>query len=231
MSLTPTANSATFDQQDPFIRTDEATIEELTLNAATRDSGATPTTQLRRGLVVGAAADGTYYDGASANVVANVAAVVLSSEAPGAGWQSATITAAIPGIGFAATVALGAADDTIAEVVAALNADAAFASHFVAADSGAADLVQITCLLTGHRILITSSLSTAFGASGTADSGTLTKHGVLREPIRSILGPDDTGRSVNASVVVRNCTVKESLLTGLTEDARRYFETVGIKLV
>lgn len=151
-----------------------------TLKSTNVDAGADRTTLLRPGnTLIRNTSDGLWYDAASEGTQ-SAAAYVQSSEAPDADWQNATITLTIDGLDVV-TVTLGAADDTIAEVVAALNAVEAFRAWAIASDSGAADLLVITLTRPGKRyhLKVTSSLATAFGASGQTARGVDADWGVL----------------------------------------------------
>lgn len=145
-----------------------------TIKSANVDAGnsAMRTTILRPGNILLKGADGLWYDDVTTGVP-SAGAIVRSAEAPDADWQSATITLTVNGIAVV-TVSLGAGDDTIAEVVTALNADSAFRAWAIASDNGADDLVKITLIEPGaeRQVKVTSSLSSAFGADGTEAHGT-----------------------------------------------------------
>lgn len=144
----------------------------------------TPTWKIPAGtVVVLRTSTGRYVMAGHASGDRNTPAIVTASETADADWQSATITFEYTGKkGLGATtitVTLGAADDTDAEVVTALNANKAFqAAGLYAYASGS--LVNIrTPAGKGHYLKVTSSLSTAFGASGTAASGANADYRVL----------------------------------------------------
>ena len=128
-------------------------------------------------VVVKETGDGLYYladgaDGISAGDL-NTAAVVTSVEAPDADWKSKTITWTLfaDDLEESGSVLLGAGDDTIAEVVTALNANAAFAARFVASDSGAGDLLVVTSLRKGKiTIRLSADLDTVFASDDGATS-------------------------------------------------------------
>ncbi|HYE92706.1 MAG TPA: hypothetical protein VEA38_16875 [Terriglobales bacterium] len=122
-------------------------------------------------VVVKESGDGLYYlsdaaDGAAAGDI-NTAAVVTSAEKPDADWASKILTWTLylpNGLVQSGTVTLAAGDDTIAEVVTALNADAQFKDRFVASDAGASDLLVITSRLKGNvKAKMSMDLDTAYG--------------------------------------------------------------------
>jgi hypothetical protein len=78
---------------------------------------------------------------------------------------------------------------------------------------------------------VTSSLATAFGASGQTDEGTLTRHVILSENIPSVLNQSGTAVTRIAETIEADVRARESLLTGLTAEARQYFKKVNIQLV
>lgn len=159
-----------------------------TLKSTNVDAGADRTTILRPGNILLKGADGLWYDDTSGGVV-SAGAYVLSSEAPDADWDNKVITFKLDGMTIG-TVTLGAADDTIAEVVAAINAVEEIRALFTASDNGADDLLRITCNLPGkaHHIEVTCDLATAFGASGQSARGTDGDWAVLRDYVDMLDG-------------------------------------------
>lgn len=135
-------------------------------SASTNEDASGPrTTMLRPGtILLKGASDNKWYDDTTGGQ-ASAPATVSSIMAPDSTWQSATITLEVDEVAVR-TVTLGAADDTVAEVVTALNADEEFHAWATASDAGATDYVKITLNVPGKAIKVTSSLSTAFGASG-----------------------------------------------------------------
>ena len=107
----------------------------IMLDSTMTDSGNTPTFRIRAGNVVGLESGGTVYHEANdvANIEVGTAPSVTSLEAPDVDWQNDVITFSINGQTVVA-VTLGAGDDTVAEVVIALNADAIFAANMIADD-------------------------------------------------------------------------------------------------
>ena len=230
MSLPVQQKAVTYPGQKPFIDTRNAIRKDVTLNSATVDSGNTPTTILRKGLVVGLETSAkTWIDASDALVNANLGATVSSLEAPDADWQSITITSTQSGGGHYSQVALGAADDTIAEVVIAMDADANQNLFYSHADSGAGDLLNITTLETGGDayISVTSSLATAFAAAGTTAFGSWGQFGIVDEVI-DMLGIDGSVEAKHVNIITGNCVVDESKLTSLTDDAKRALAANGV---
>jgi len=216
-------------ENQPFIDIRNARQESATLNSATRDDSNSPTTQLRRGVVVGETGNGDWVDALDGTVQANVAPNLASDEAPDTDWQSTTITAQIIDLGVTVAVILGAADDTIAEVVAALNGDSGFAAYFIAADDGGG-LLEITSRSSCVTLFVNSSLATAFGAPGKSSTGACTRYGILLESVPSMLGLDDSAEIKNVALITANAIVRESDLLALTNDARVYFNKSNIQL-
>lgn len=232
MSFTPASESLSVSRGTPFEHLHGAQFEVVTLDSVTRDDTNTPTTNLRPGLVVGeSSADaGKFVDAADATVQASAVAYVDSDEAPDTDWDGEDITVAAPELGVEVTVTLGGADDTLAEVIAALEADPTFSAHFTASDAGGGEL-RIAAQRKGVRIEVTSTLASAFGADGKTSEGTLTRFGILRDGVLSMLDIADTAADRNASAVVANARVYESRLYSLTNDARLWFARNGIILV
>lgn len=215
---------------EPFIGFSEDSRRAVTLAAATVDGGNSPTTQLRRGLVLGydIGAD-VWLHASHADVDVSAAAAITAAETADADWASKTFTAALPEIGVSVTVTSGAGDDDDTKIATVLNGDAQFANFFVA--SVVATRVVITANRTGLLLTVASSLTTAF-AAGASNAPVKGKYAVLDDAIASMR--DFTGGATakkRASARTRNFTAKESLLLGITADARQYFRENGIILV
>lgn len=228
MVLNPAQTSAQLVENQPFIDIRNARHEAVTLNSATVDSGNTPTTQLRKGLVVGERSDGAFIDAEDATVVGNTAASITSAEAVDSDWVSKTLTASIPSEGLTVTVTAGGSDDTAAKYVTLLMADTNFAANFLAVALGSS--LVITARRKGIRIEVSSNLSTAFAANASS-TGTMTKYGILAASIPSMLGIADAATDHNASIITANAIVREANLLNLTAEARQYFAAKGIQLV
>jgi len=167
------------------------------LDAGNTDAGSTPATRFRPGNVVALrTSTGRFVAANDANGDRNTAASVTSDEKPDADWQSKTLT--VTSSEGDVVVVLGGADDTIAEVVTAVNAAAAALNiPIVAADSGAADLLVLSTTRKGAGtwIKVTSDLATAFGAAGKEDSGSDADYRVTEEHADLI---DENGTAVHA---------------------------------
>lgn len=195
-------------------------IKTILSDSSNVDSGSTPTTVLREGnVLVLRTSTGKYIEANDTNGDRNAGAVVTALIAADATWQSKTITCSTNG-GDKVTVTLGGGDNTNALVAAALNGDADFARHYVADGTGA--LLTITSLKTGEDIhlLVTSSLSTAFGSTGTAASGSWADYGVLARPCDQV-NEAGSASDTRASIVYAKGRFRESALINLTPDARR----------
>lgn len=180
-------------------------------------------------VVVKKTADGLYYlANDAANGDRNTAAVVTSAEKPDADWKDKTLTWTLhlpSGAVEEGTVLLGNADDTIAEVITALHADYAFASRFVASDSGAGDLLVVTTKAKGRVALkLSMDLDTAYatddGASSSAtDEGAEADYRVTAEQ-RSLVGIGGAARDSDPVPTYKAGHFDESELTGLTLEAK-----------
>lgn len=182
-------------------------------------------------VVVKKTADGLYYLANDAvNGDRNAAASVESLEKPDSDWQSKTITWTVTypdGKVFGDTVALGATDDSIAEVVAALNGDPSFRAHLVASDSGADDLLVITTVAKGNvHLHVTSDLESAFGEDGQEGVGSEADYRVVYEQ-RDLVGLNGAARDSDLTPTLLAGHFDESKLVGLTSEARAVLESRG----
>ena len=227
MSTTPTQNAAEIVENEPFIDTRNATREAVTLSEDTVDAGNSPTTQLRRGLVLGY--DGgldLWIDAGDATVDAHEQAVVTSVEAPDADWQSMVLTVTIDGVDYEVTA--GGGDDTIGEFVTLINDSPVLAPHVIASDSGGDDFLVITSRKSGVRMTVTADLASAFGAAGLTDTAEYTKFGILADPVASMLGIDGAVEKKRATVITANAVVRGSRLFQMTGAAREFLRNRGI---
>lgn len=183
-------------------------------------------------VVVKKTADGLYYladDGVNGD--RNTAAAIDSLEKPDADWKSKSITWAVTypdGKVFTDAVALGADDDTIAEVVTALNANVAFRAHLIASDSGAADLLTITTVAKGRvHLALSSDLATVYGDGVTLeDEGTEADYRVTYEQ-RDLTKVGGAARNSSFVPTLLAGHFQASALTGLTAEARAVLESRG----
>lgn len=112
------------------------TGKAIVVDSSVTDTGSTPNNWIRPGLVVAKhASDGRYYAADSANAKKNGQASIASLVAIGAGAASDTFKWKYKG-GEEQTVTGGAGDDTAAEWVTALNADADFSADLIASAAG-----------------------------------------------------------------------------------------------
>lgn len=144
--------------------------DPIVIASGVTDSGHTgQTNTLRPGTVVVKKTGSTQFVSATdyANHDVGSVAQVDSAEAPDADWASTTITLYRNGVQVA-SVTLGGADDTVAEVVTALNADQAFAAN---AKAVANTILEVYDLLgNGDALRLESTLATAYATAGGAGS-------------------------------------------------------------
>jgi hypothetical protein len=174
--------------------------------------------------------DGKCYRADSANGGdRNAAASVQSLEAPDTDWDGETITIAVfypDGTGVEKDVLAAATDDTIAELVALINADPVLEGHVIASDAGAGDELVIETVKKGAvGLKVTSTLASAFGAAGQSDRGVEAKYFVT-DHWAYLKNGDGTGRDYQVSTI-RAGDFDTSELSGLTDEARAYLERMG----
>lgn len=188
------------------------------LDSSNTDSGSSPATRFRRGnVVILRTSTGRYVEANDANADSPAPASVSASETADTDWQSAVISITVDG-GVTFTVTLAATDDTDAEVVTALNANAVFAANCIADVNGG--VVRIRTLEAGDdkHLLVSADLTTAFGASGTSDSGTDPDVRVVNENVDLI---DEDGAAAHAEAAMLFAGhFDESNLINLTAEAR-----------
>jgi hypothetical protein len=194
--------------------------------ASGQASGITPDHRHPPGtVVVKESGNGKYYlasgaDGASAGDI-NTTASLVSDEAADTDWDGTTITAEVfyaDGTTASAAVTLAGTDDSTSEVVTALNGNAAFANHFVASGADAAVLTIASRVKGNVRIKVTSSLASAFGASGKTASGTEADYRVTAD-----FAELKTTEAVAQDYAVPTLLAghfRESALSGLTAEAK-----------
>lgn len=225
MSDTVVPQSVSLVENEPFVDTRSAKRESVTLSASTVDSTNSPTTQLRRGLVVGYdAGTGYWIDAGDATVDADVQSYIDSAEAPYSGWQSTTLIITVPGEGTITHTwsgSLANLSDAIADI---LNNPA---GSLVTGSNNGSGLLRLTANKPGVRLSLTPSLATAYAAGAntenTNDTGALTNFGILEDPIPSTLDNGGTAVAKRATIITRNAVVRRSKLLGLTTQALNYF--------
>lgn len=198
----------------------------VVLDSTNTDAGNTPATRFRPGnVVILRTSTGRYVEADDTNADAMLPATVSAAETADTDWQSATITLALNG-GPGHTVTLGAADDTDAEVVTALNGDAGFAALYIADESGGVVRIRTRQAGEGLNLLVTSSLATAYGASGTEGLGSDPAVGVTEHVVDLV---DENNVAINEMVTISrvNADYDTSQLISLTNEARIVLERNG----
>lgn len=232
MSLTPAQTSVEYVENQPFLDIRNARQEAVTIDSTTIDSTNTPTTQLRKGLVVGYDSAGlNYVDAADAAVDAHTQGAITSAEAPDADWNGETLTVTVESQGTITAYVIGShgAVSNLATMITDINSGALGGLIF-AADSGAN--IILTAVQPGVRLSVTCSLATAFAAGAgveTTSDGVLNKYGVLANGIPSMLGIADVAADRNATIVTAHAIVREADLLGLTTAARLWFNANGVQ--
>lgn len=154
---------------EPFIPGSDVQVGAGTIT----DAGVTPNTRIRPGeVMVLRTSTGKYVSANDANGDRNAPASVSALETADIDWQNMVYTITVDG-GVSFTVTLGATDDTDAEVVTALNANAVFAANCIADVN--AGVVRIRTLEGGTEktLTVVSDLATAYGAApGISAKGT-----------------------------------------------------------
>lgn len=233
MSIQSGQNSVSLVENQPFIDLRNARIESVSIDPTTVDATNTPTTQLRRGLVLGYDSAGlNYVDAGDALVDAHTKGTIDSAEAPDGDWDATTLTVAVPGIGrIVYTLGSETAISNLATAIADIN-DGPLGTLVFASDNGSG-LLRLQSVKEGATLSVKSSLATAYAAGAnveTTNTGSLTKYGILYDPIPSMLGIADSAADRNAAIVTANAIVRESDLLGLTTAAREYFAQNNIVL-
>lgn len=217
----PLPSLATLSQDFPKILIDGVGARngaDVIVASGQTDSGSDPTTRIRAGRVlVKRTSTGKYELASSATGDRCTPPVVTASETADADWASKTITLKNNGA-TVATVTLGGSDDTDAEVVTALNANAPFRAHAIATAAGSR--VVITGLVggAGESLEVTSNLTTAFGADGTSDSGEDADYRVLTDPVDLVSPTGAASDALGSNLVAGH--FDESELLGLTAEAK-----------
>lgn len=193
--------------------------------ASGQTSAITPDHRHPPGTVLGyRTSTGKYELADSGSVRVNTPAYADALETADTDWQSATITVTVNG--QAVVVTLGAGDDTDAEVVAALNADAGFAG--VAFASVVASVVRVSARSMSDHLTVVSSLATAFGATALASEDPV--YGIYRVTTAFYDLKDIDGTAVDALAhVLEAGHFDESELSSLTNDARAALLAQGSK--
>ena len=226
MTLPVNPEAASIVQNEPFIDTRNARREAVTLNSATVDSGNSPTTQLRKGLVVGRdSGTDTWYNASNAAVDANTPAFVDSDEAPDSDWDTTTTTLVNDGKTYTFTYA---SVTNLADAIAELEADPEIANSFDFANDGSGNL-RITSKEAGTRLSVSSDLASAYGGVTVVSTDEFNAFGILEETIVSTLDINGTATKRRATVITRNAVVRGSLLLDMTDEARETLKAQNIQ--
>lgn len=221
-------------ENDVFLDLRSATIEPCSIDSTAVDSTNSPTTQLRRGLVVGYDGAGlNFVDAADSTVDAHTFGAITSAEAPDSDWNGTTLTVEEVGVGKIAYVVGGVgAVSNLATMLVDVNQGPLGA--LVVGSNNGSGLLTLTAIRPGVVLSVTSSLSTAYAAGAgveTTNAGALNKYGILLTPIASMLGISDSAEDKNASIVTANARVKSAGLLGMTTAARQWFDANNILIV
>ena len=229
MSLTPTAREINFPGRKPFINTIGAGRDEVTLDANTVDSGNTPTTVLRRGLVVAKKTGlNDWIDAADALANVNTVASLLSDIDVDGTWTGETITVTLNGGHFVSFAIVGA---TAAALKAELEAVAEFAANYTATVVGSAIRIDSRAKGADQLLEVTVTTIDAYGnGAGAAGSafGAFGEFGIT-ENVVDMIAIDGQAQPMNATIVKSNARVLTDRLTSLTNGARRALEFAGVK--
>jgi hypothetical protein len=222
-------HSRSWSHDHPFTETRNAITRPITISEDAIDSGATPTSYLRGGLVLQEDDNGNFVHVGGPNAKAFSAATLLSLIVVGATWASKVLTFRTNG-GEQVSVALGADDDTISEVVNALNNNDDFADEFVAADDGGGKL-QVTSKNFTTEFEATADLDTIFGASGTEAKPDNPAVVILKKPVIDLDRINGSPKERVHSAVNANASVDETKVYGLTMRTRMVLEANNINFV
>lgn len=219
-----------------FLVDDQRSIQGSDVSVAGGQSiTGTPTFRVKPGtVVVKESGDGLYYkadtaDGVSAGDI-NTAAVVTSLEAADTDWDGTDIGWAVygpDGLIESGSITLAGTDDTTAEVVTALNANARFAEHLIASGSNGNPVV-ITSRKKGNiTVRITQTvITTGYGASGITASGTQADYRVVMQhaDLQDVEGTAMASKMVGTLVAG---SFKESELLHLSNEAKAVLTANG----
>jgi len=220
MSLTPTALDVEYPGLKPFLPSPAARRKSVTLSAITRDTGSTPVTLIRRGLVIALITAGTkWVDADDATANANTVASITSSIDVDGTWATETILITLNG-GHQVTFAI--VGSTAAALKIELDAVAVFAGNYTATVVGSA--IRIDSLATGDDQLLHCQITTiaGFGVAGVGvdDFGAFGEFGITEEVV-DMVGLAGADRDVNVTMVYADAGVFTDRITSLTTAAKR----------
>lgn len=187
-TLLPGISSTTF--SDRLIHIDETDFvsgPDCLLKSSVTDSGASPTTTIRKGCVIGKKnSDSKFYLADSADVTRDAPPSIT-----GAGRSNGNGVVKLVGNHGTISVTTATGTGTLAENVTDLNADKAFAAHYVASDSGGQLKIEARNPGKGEWFYIhTDTMASAGFAEGEANAvaGTDGEYYVTEEEV-SMLDP------------------------------------------
>lgn len=160
---------------------------DATIKSTVVDSGASPTTTIRKGcVIVKESGDNLYYladdtnDGAHGD--RDLPPSIPALEAADTDWDGTTVAIIDEG-GVTQTVTFAGSDDTNAECIAAINAQT---DGILADESGGLIRVRTTQGGAHKHLSVTSSLATAFGAAAVTARGSDAEYLVTEEEISMV---------------------------------------------
>lgn len=176
----------TISQTNKAIRGEAGLILTIKVDSTAEGAGS-PSHRLAAGNVLATKSDGKYIEADRySELTAVVAPTFVSAEVPDSDWAGKVVKLYSDGAEVA-SVTLGGADDTLAEVVSALNGDASFAKH---ATASADTNLRITSDFAGrgHSIGASINLTTGFAtisgsSSYQSDAGSFPTYAITTEPL------------------------------------------------
>lgn len=169
MSGVPSLTTITQTPKPILAGADPEQLVEVTIDSSA-SGGGSPSHRVEAGNVLAKKSGSTKYIEASryGDIQAVAAPTLVSAEVPDADWAGKVVKIYSDGLEVA-SVTLGGADDTLPEVVAAINGDALAAAHVVASSD---TNLRITSKFAGrgHSIAASINLTTGFATVSGASS-------------------------------------------------------------
>jgi len=197
---------------------------DIVLDSGNTDAGSTPTTRFREGNVIALAATGRYVEANDANAVLDAAPAAVVS----AGHVDGNGVIAVRGSHGLISVTTATGSGTEANNATDLNADTAFAAHYVATSGGGE--LTITALGTGASewFYIDASTRDAAGFSEGLANGVAGTDADYRVTMARADLVDRDNAAVNAPVATsRAGHYDESNLINLTDEAKASLLRLG----